>query len=115
MRATALTSALVASVLSGVGAQDAAGPFTGALGNATVVTNNPVGVVYTATLPTTEFFNPSDPRGNIKGVVSATANPDGVGVTFTVDFSNLPTSGGDFRTLPPFSPLPRSEIVEYLH
>ena len=58
---------------------------------------NPVGPVYTAVLPTTEFFNPWDPRGNVKGGITATAGPGGSGVSFTVNFSNLPTSGGPFR------------------
>lgn len=55
-----------------------------------------MGPVYTATLPEKEFFNPADPRGNVKGSVSATAGPGGVGVAFTVSISNLPTSGGPF-------------------
>lgn len=59
--------------------------------------NNPVGPVYTAVLPAVEFFNPSDPRGNVKGGISATAGPNGAGVAFTVNFSNLPVSGGPFR------------------
>jgi len=42
-------------------------PVTGTLGNATVVENNPPGILYTATLPNSSFFNPEDPRGNIKG------------------------------------------------
>jgi hypothetical protein len=66
------------------------------LGDAIPVLNNPVGPVYTATLPPVQFFNPADPRGNIKGSVSATAAPGGKGVQFTINFSNLPTSGGPF-------------------
>jgi hypothetical protein len=31
------------------------------------------------------------------GGISATAGPSGVGVAFTINFSNLPTSGGPFR------------------
>jgi len=86
-----------ATVLIGLTtAQSTTFPVTGILGNATVVENNPIGVVYTATLPTTEFFNPSDSRGNVKGSVSAVANDNGTGVTFSVSFSNLPTSGGPF-------------------
>jgi hypothetical protein len=64
--------------------------------NATVVTNNPPGVTYDAVLPTTEFFNPNDPHGNVKGSVVASTAPGGTGVQFTVNFSNLPTSGGPF-------------------
>jgi hypothetical protein len=97
MHSIALLSALAAALLTVVGAQTNTFPVTGILGDATVVQNNPRGVVYTATLPTTEFFNPRDPRGNVKGSVSATANPNGVGVSFHVSFSNLPTSGGPFR------------------
>ena len=84
------------------GAQDLnAKPVTGTLGNATVVENNPPGVIYIATLPAKSFFNPEDPRGNIKGTVSATAKPDGIGVQLNVNFQNLPTSGGPFRMFPP--------------
>ncbi len=43
-------------------------PVTGTLGNASVVENNPPGVVFKATLPENEFFDPRDPRGNIKGM-----------------------------------------------
>jgi len=73
-----------------------ADPVTGALGNATEVTNNPVGVVYKAVLPQKQFFNPTDERGNVKGEISATASPNGLGVVYKVTFSNLPTSGGPF-------------------
>lgn len=86
------------------------------LGDATVVTN-PVGPVYTAILPTEEFFNPADPRGNVKGGISATAGPGGVGVAFTVNFSNLPTSGGPFRKyrLPESQILSLSHVVYHIH
>jgi len=92
-----LVSIVAASLLTCAGAQTTTSPVTGTLGNATVVENNPPGPIYVATLPDTEFFNPSDPRGNVKGSVSATANPNGIGVSFQVTFSNLPTSGGPFR------------------
>jgi hypothetical protein len=94
---SAITSVLVAVLLTCAGAQSTTTLVTGALGNATVVENNPPGPIYVATLPTEEFFNPNDPRGNVKGSVSATANPNGIGVSFQVTFSNLPTSGGPFR------------------
>lgn len=94
MHLTTLALPLVAAWLAYVFAQSSSGPVTGLLGNATVVTGNPVGVWYMATLTDTEFFNPDDPRGNIKGSVIATAHPDGVGVDFQVTFANLPTSGG---------------------
>lgn len=89
--------AATTALLSLVSAQTTTVPVTGILGNASAVENNPIGVVYTATLPTTEFNNPSDPRGNVKGSVSAVANSNGIGVSFSVSFSNLPTSGGPFR------------------
>jgi hypothetical protein len=74
-------------------------PVVQALGNATVVTNNPAGVVYNATLPEQAFFRNTYPGGgNIEGYISAVANPDGVGVDFKVSFSNLPKEGGPFRT-----------------
>jgi len=88
--------AVATALLSLASAQSTTLPITGILGNASIVSDNPAGVVYTATLPTTEFFNPSDPRGNIKGSVSGVAGTNGVGVTFSVSFSNLPTSGGPF-------------------
>jgi len=69
---------------------------TGALGNATIVKNNPIGVVYKAVLPEKQFFNAKDERGNVKGEISAVAHAGGMGVTYKVTFSNLPTSGGPF-------------------
>lgn len=84
------------SVAAAQTASNGTGPVTGLLGNASVVENNPPGVVYTATLPDKEFFNPNDPRGNIKGSVVAVANPNGIGVSFQINFQNLPTSGGPF-------------------
>jgi hypothetical protein len=89
-----------AMLLAQVAAQTTTVPVTGLLGNATVVEDNPIGATYVAVLPTTEFFDPEDPRGNIKGSVSGTAGPNGVGVSFKVSFSNLPTSGGPFRMFP---------------
>lgn len=97
MYSAAVISVFAAALLTCVTAQTTTNPVTGTLGNATVVENNPPGPIYVATLPEKEFFNPNDPRGNIKGSVSATANPDGIGVSFQVTFSNLPTSGGPFR------------------
>jgi hypothetical protein len=113
MQFATLFSLASAIVLTGVKAQSNTVPVTGVcehlplkydkltsasqiLGNATTVTN-PKGPVYTAVLPTTEYFNPSDPRGNVKGSVSITAAPNGIGVSIQVSFSNFPTSGGPFR------------------
>ena len=96
MRSATILSALMATLLGLVRAQSTDVPVTGILGNASIVENNPPGIIYTATFPTTQFFNPNDPRGNVKGSVSAVANSNGIGVAFSVDFSNLPTSGGPF-------------------
>lgn len=69
-----------------------------ALGNATVVDDNPVGDVYVATLPDVAFDDYAYPDGgNAQGSISAEAKPDGEGIVFTVRFSDLPTSGGPFR------------------
>jgi len=97
MRSISIFAVLATALFSRAGAQTTTTPVTGTLGNASTVENNPPGVIYTATLPTTEFNNPNDPRGNVKGSISATANPNGIGVSFTINFSNLPTSGGPFR------------------
>ncbi|KAK3995504.1 superoxide dismutase [Cladorrhinum sp. PSN332] len=71
------------------------GPETGKLGNATIVTNNPIGVVYKATLPEKAWFASAYPEGgNIEGDITAVAAPDGKGVVFTVKLSNLPKEGG---------------------
>ncbi len=104
MHTTATLSLLMSTLLGFVSAQSNGNPVTGILGNATVVEDNPPGVIYTATLPTQQFFNPADPRGNIKGSISATADSNGIGVAFTVDFSNFPTSGGPFRMFPHKTP-----------
>ncbi len=99
MLSAGILSVLTAALLGLASAQSTNIPVTGILGHATVVENNPPGIIYTATLPTKEFFNPADPRGNIKGSVSAVANSNGIGVAFSVDFSNFPTSGGPFCLL----------------
>ncbi|KAG6036836.1 hypothetical protein E4U41_005472 [Claviceps citrina] len=64
--------------------------------NAPVVNNNPVDVIYTASLPREPFFQAPELSGNIRGFISASAPPDGVGVRFTVRFENLPKKGGPF-------------------
>ncbi|KAG6269608.1 hypothetical protein E4U49_006314 [Claviceps purpurea] len=63
---------------------------------AAVVTKNPLDVIYTATLPSEPFFEAPGLSGNVKGFISASAPPDGVGVRFTVRFQNLPKTGGPF-------------------
>jgi hypothetical protein len=62
---------------------------TGKLGDAAVVSDNPVGAVYVATLP-------EKPNSTVRGSISASANHDGVGVTFNVDFWGFPQAGGPF-------------------
>ncbi|KAH6671295.1 superoxide dismutase [Halenospora varia] len=97
MFASTIIPVILTALVSGVVAQNGTDVLTtGQLGNATVVENNPLGQTYVATLPATSFFNPTDPLGNIKGSVSAVANPNGIGVQFKVSFSNFPTSGGPF-------------------
>ncbi|KAG6075352.1 hypothetical protein E4U15_005683 [Claviceps sp. LM218 group G6] len=63
---------------------------------AAVVTKNPLDVIYTATLPSEPFFEAPGLSGNVKGFISASAPPDGVGVRFIVRFQNLPKTGGPF-------------------
>ena len=68
-------------------------------GDAKVVTDNPAGVVYTATLPGVAAFKDAYPNGGgPKGEIRAVASPDGKGVLFDVTFSNLPP-----KELGPFS------------
>jgi hypothetical protein len=89
---------IVAALVAIANSQTTTDPVTGTLGNATVVENNPPGLIYTATLPSTPFFTAGELDGNVKGSISATANPNGIGVSFSVNFENLPTSGGPFST-----------------
>lgn len=74
---------------SGVLAQDAST-------SATQVTGNPADKAFVATLPEEPFWATGTLDGNVKGSVSAKAGPDGVGVTFDVQFSNIPKEGGPF-------------------
>ena len=106
MHSAAILSVLTTALFGLASAQSTDVPVTGILGNASVVENNPPGIIYTATLPAKGFFNPEDSRGNIKGAISAVANSNGIGVAFSVDFSNFPTSGG------PFCMLPQSNTVQ---
>ena len=74
--------------------------FSKKLGNATIVSTNPVGVKYKATLPAEAFFKSAYPDGgNIQGDISAEAAADGKGVVFTIKLSNLPKEGGPLRML----------------
>ncbi|KAH8744678.1 cytosolic Cu/Zn superoxide dismutase [Diaporthe sp. PMI_573] len=101
---------------------------TGRLGDAAIVTNNPFGVVYKATLPDIPFNKNAFPDGgNVKGSIYALSSPDGTGVTFKVQFSELPKEGGPFlyhlheapvpddgnctATLAHLDPFKRSEVI----
>lgn len=85
----ALVAAQSTVVSSAPGAESTS-YVTGALGDAAVVTDNPVGDVYTAVLPETS-------RTNISGSISG-ATLTGTGVRFEVNFV-----GFDDLSLGPFS------------
>ncbi|CAN8098752.1 unnamed protein product [Discula destructiva] len=92
------TSVLLAAAISGTTAQQQIGGYTtGTLGNASVITNNPAGAAYIATLPATAFNKNAYPNGgNVQGSIQAVSSPDGRGVMFHVNFTNLPSTGGPF-------------------
>lgn len=73
-----------------------AATYTLAADPAPIISGNPLDVVYTATLPKKPFFQAQGLDGNIRGFISGSAPPDGVGVRFTVRFENLPKTGGPF-------------------
>lgn len=121
MRVTNSLSLLLAAAATQVAAQEStstattpsttvvAGPETGKLGNATIVSNNPEGVVYKAVLPEVAWFKDSFPAGdNIKGEITAVAAPGGNGVVFTVKLSNLPKEGGPLPYHLHVAPVPAS-------
>lgn len=56
---------------------------------APVISGNPVGASYVATLP-------EQTKNNVRGSVAAVSAEDGVGVKFTVAISGLPAEGGPF-------------------
>jgi hypothetical protein len=95
----------------GIGLSAAA---TGALGDAIVVNDNPVGPVYRADLLCKETTD-------LRGSITATAADNGVGVTFKVDFFGFP----DEQKFGPFSqytrpqqhhsPLTRFQPVYHIH
>ncbi|KAK7422636.1 hypothetical protein QQZ08_009442 [Neonectria magnoliae] len=85
MRAFAVLAALSVALIGRVAGQDAE-----------PVTDNPVGVLYKASLPEEPFFKPTTIDGNVKGFISAEAANDGNGVRFVVKFQNLPKEGGPF-------------------
>ena len=82
--------AAVALVAVSVTAQSDTTPVTGKLGNATIVTNNPGGAGYVASLIPTS-------NSNIQGSVLALTSSDHTGVNFQVALSGLPSEGGPFR------------------
>jgi nicotinamide mononucleotide (NMN) deamidase PncC len=59
---------------------------TGQLGNAQRITNNPLGAVFLAELPSTQ--------GILGSLVATSASA--LGTEFTVNFANLPAEGGPF-------------------
>lgn len=85
------------------------GVDTGLRGNATVVTNNPAGKVYKATLPKDAFFKAAYPEGgNIEGSFVAVASQNGTGVNFKIKLSNLPKTGGPFMYHLHVQPVPEN-------
>lgn len=80
---------MVALVSTGAIAQSDTVPVTGLLGNASVTTNNPIGAIYSATLPNSEL---TTIRGSVVGITM----PDGVGVNFQVSLAGFPAAGGPF-------------------
>ncbi|KAK8050366.1 hypothetical protein PG994_012096 [Apiospora phragmitis] len=87
---------VLSTMALGLALVNAEGIKTGELGNATAVTNNPVGFSASGTLPDKAFFTAGSLNGNVKGSVSVMSSPDGIGVVYTVKFSNLPKEGGPF-------------------
>ncbi|KAK8088244.1 superoxide dismutase [Apiospora hydei] len=87
---------VLSTMALGLAFASAEGIKTGDLGNATAVTNNPVGASAAGNLPDKAFFTAGSLDGNVKGSVSVKSSPDGIGVVYTVKFSNLPKEGGPF-------------------
>lgn len=100
MYSSTIYSVITAALISFAGAQNTTLPVTGELGNATVVKDNPVGVVYKAFLPPKQNTPLDGQLSAVKGLISATAGHHGVGVEFSFEISGLPTSGGPFRKFP---------------
>ncbi|EPE04767.1 superoxide dismutase [Ophiostoma piceae UAMH 11346] len=75
----------------------AVGALAQSSGSAPVVTSNPAGAAYIASLPESAFDKAAYPDGgNVVGKILAESAPGGSGVNFKVSFSNLPTTGGPF-------------------
>ncbi|KAI9680712.1 MAG: hypothetical protein M1817_004152 [Caeruleum heppii] len=83
MRSSVLLSA--ASGLALAAAQAPQVAVDGKLGPAAVISDNPTGVTYVATLPDSR-------TSGIRGTVSATAGENGLGVQFTINVSGFPDS-----------------------
>ncbi|KAL9585196.1 MAG: hypothetical protein Q9212_001661 [Teloschistes hypoglaucus] len=79
--------AIFATALTGFAFAHAAGPIvpgtTGKLGDAAIVTTNPPGITYTATLP-------NSTTSGIRGFVAGTSNANGTGVVFNINLSGFP-------------------------
>ncbi|KAJ4397134.1 hypothetical protein N0V93_001358 [Gnomoniopsis smithogilvyi] len=92
------TFSVLAAWTSSAVAQKQEGNYTtGILGNASIISDNPIGASFIATLPDTAFDKAAYPDGgNVKGSIQAVSMPNGEGVMFHVNFSNLPSSGGPF-------------------
>ena len=86
-----MRSSTVLSVLSTLAL---AGAQTGKPGDASVVTNNPIGASYYATFPNKE-------SESVRGSVYAVSSPTGEGVDFDITLSGLPPEGGPFCTSNP--------------
>lgn len=62
---------------------------TGKLGDAAVVTNNPAGATYKATLP-------EKSSTKVRGFVTISSGAGGKGASYVINLTGLPTSGGPF-------------------
>lgn len=69
---------------------------TGEKGNATVITDNPIGKQVSGSPPEKPFTAASSLDGNVEGYVTVKSGPGGIGVDYIVKFSNLPREGGPF-------------------
>ncbi|EKG19509.1 Superoxide dismutase copper/zinc binding protein [Macrophomina phaseolina MS6] len=78
-----------ASVILAVAGSAAAAGATGKLGDAAVITNNPAGAVYAATLPNREDTP-------VRGSIVASSVGGGTGVQFQISISGLPEGEGPF-------------------
>jgi hypothetical protein len=77
------------SVLSLLAAASVVSAQSSTVVPAPLVTGNPTGATYIATLPVKE-------GSPLRGAIVAESGPDGAGVKFKVSFSGLPATGGPF-------------------